>query len=97
MRYLPSSGYRKVCHSSVTILVVQRNEPKRQEETARNSILQLRKNQARRGQPFASGLLLGAVAVVGITRWLLESQSRKAAQQEENIFSWPAIVRPGRR
>ena len=97
MGYFPCSGYRNVWLRSVTILTVQRHGAEQQEETPRINIPQVSKTQRRRGQPFASGVLLGAIAAAGLVRGLLELQSRKASRQEQNLFSWPAIVRAGRK
>jgi hypothetical protein len=95
MHNSPFSGYQKVWRSTVTVLVVQGNRSEGQEETPCNRTHQPRQKHSRRGQAFASGLVLGAIAAGGMARWFLESNSRRVAQRD--IFSWPDMVKAGRK
>ena len=97
MRYTLFLEYWRVWQGPVSILLVQRDEPECREEASRSRVHQTRRQRPRHRQSFATGLLLGAIAAGGMTRWLLDMKDRKDGQRNPNILSWPAIVRVERK
>ncbi len=68
-----------------------------QEERPR--IMTTQKQGKHHGQmnPFANGLLLGAIAAGGIVTGLLELKMKRDEKQARNIFSWAALSGTERR